>query len=169
MIINTFYEDIYRLNYIIRYSNLPRINNESVACHSFMVAMIVLKLKDEYIFNLERAIFMALIHDLPEYATNDIPRTIKQKYNKLKIALEEIEDEILKNFNPIVRQLITEFESRKTIESIIVKLADSIQCLQYAENEIKLGNSGYMKKVARQSRKRIAIFKEQLLKLKVKK
>ena len=47
-----YYNKIYRLEYIIRYSNVPRIHDESVASHSFFVAAILMKLNDDYDFDL---------------------------------------------------------------------------------------------------------------------
>lgn len=44
--------DMYNLDYIVRYSNVPRIKNETVAAHSFFVALEVYKLYEEYEFDL---------------------------------------------------------------------------------------------------------------------
>jgi len=45
-----FYEKVYRLCYIIRYGNIPRIKDESVAEHTFLISAIILQLNDMYEF-----------------------------------------------------------------------------------------------------------------------
>ena len=64
-------KQIYNLDYIIRYSNVPRIKDETVAAHSFFVAMEVYQLREKYVFNLDKAIHIALCHDLPETYIDD--------------------------------------------------------------------------------------------------
>ena len=43
----------------------------------------------------------------------------------------------------------------KSVESMIVVLADVMSCIQYASTEIDLGNSVYMKNVLKESKKRM--------------
>ncbi len=58
--------------------------------------------------------------------------------------------------------MYTEFEAGETIEALVVTLADIIQCSQYADNEVKLGNSGYMSKIAITSRQRATIVRRKI-------
>jgi 5'-deoxynucleotidase YfbR-like HD superfamily hydrolase len=44
-------------------------------------------------------------------------------------------------------ELWKEYKDGSTVESKIVKYADTIQVIQYAQGEVNLGNSAYMKSV----------------------
>ena len=149
-----YIEAIYPLSYIIRYSNIPRIKDESVAEHSFYVAAIVQKLYDSYFFNLGIALNMAISHDIIEVHVNDIPHLIKRRHPKLTTLLKEIEKEEAKGFPRAVGVGIDDL-TQDTIEAKIVHMADAIQCKQYAMNEIKLGNTGYMEEVEEYSTIRV--------------
>lgn len=162
MPIEEYYEKVYRLAYIVRYSNVPRVKDESVAEHSFFVAAIVMKLHSKYDFDLGRALQMAIAHDMPESETNDISWAIKQRYPKIKEVLAEAEDDFANSMPCSVQVGLVEY-SRCTIESDIVKLADAMQCLQYANHEVLLGNRGYMLSVVDSSTKRIAQLEEELV------
>ena len=109
--IATFSKDIDVLRSLIRYQNCNRLVNESVAEHSFYVAVFVLKLREYYDFNLEVALKTALIHDIPEARISDIPHNIKLANPEVAAALEKAEEKVtidmlseeanalLKNFN----------------------------------------------------------------------
>lgn len=142
-----FINDIYALKYIIRYNNLPKISEESVAEHSFFVASLVLKLHEDYEFNLEKALKMAITHDYVEIYISDVPRNVKNRYPVLNEALEAVESQAWKDLFPQFSSLNKEFEAKQTNESLIVKLADSLSIIQYTYSEVKLGNEGYMKSV----------------------
>jgi len=152
---------IYPLSYIIRYSNVPRIKDESVAEHSFYVAAIVQKLYEEYCFDLGKALNMAISHDIIEIHTNDIPHLIKNRHPKLVGLLKKIEVEEAEGFPFAVSAGISDL-LEDSVETKIVKLADAIQCEQYARNEKQLGNSGYMDKVIKNSVERIEHIRKSL-------
>ena len=109
--IATFSKDVDVLRSLIRYQNCNRLVNESVAEHSFYVAVFVLKLREYYDFNLEVALKTALIHDIPEARISDIPHNIKLANPEVATALEKAEEKVtidmlseeanalLKNFN----------------------------------------------------------------------
>ena len=155
-----YIDQIYPLSYIIRYSNIPRIKDESVAEHSFYVAAIVQKLYDKYEFNLGSALNMAISHDMIEVYVNDIPHLIKQRHPDLTKLLKDIEKRESENFPSCVEEGIRRLQS-ESYETLIVQMADAIQCNQYASNEISLGNSGYMQKVVDHSVERVMILEEE--------
>ena len=154
--------DIYPLSYIIRYSNVPRIKDESVAEHSFYVAAIVQKLFDEYKFKLGIALNMAISHDIIEVYVNDIPHLIKKRYPDLAKMLKDIEKKEASGFPKSVGYGIKGLHSNST-ESKIVHMADAMQCEQYALNEISLGNSGYMESVVEHSIKRVDQIRQEIV------
>ena len=89
-----FAKDINILRNLIRYQNVHRNINESVAEHLFYVSCLVLKLREYYTFDLEKALKTALIHDIQERYISDVPHNIKTANPNLAKALEEAEDNI---------------------------------------------------------------------------
>jgi len=158
---------LYNLSYITRYSNTPRIKDENVAEHSFFVAIEVLNLYLDYDFNLGEAIIMSITHDIPEADTDDVNHLIKKKYPKLAKELKIVEKEIVETYPDFIKKPIFEFDKMETFESVIVNMADAIQCMTYSKNEIKLGNKGYMVEVYDNSKKRVTEVKN-FIKLKFK-
>ena len=94
---------------LMRLKSTPRIgwllrgvrDVESVAAHSFGVAVIAMLLADRaravgVEVNVERLLRMALLHDLTETRTGDLPSTIKRYFDKasIKAADEAIAKEI---------------------------------------------------------------------------
>lgn len=146
-------KDIYLLKNLIRYNNKFRIKDESVAEHTSIVALNVLLLHHEYSFNLERALIMALIHDIPEVFITDITHDVKQKYPDLAEILKDKEFLVMKEYFSEYYDIFVEFENSNTLEALIVKLADINSVTLYAENEIKLGNIDYMEDVIKESSK----------------
>jgi len=160
--VKQYYEKIVPLNYIVRYSNVPRIKDETVAEHSFLVAAIVVKLYERYEFDIGWALTMAVCHDLPEYAVNDVTHAIKRDHPAVAAALHDAEREVIKTLPEVAQRAYTEFEEQSTREAFIVHLADVIQCSQYAENEVQLGNKERMEKIAITSRQRATYFRHHL-------
>src|SRR5947207_9014687 len=80
---------------------------ESVAAHSFGVALIAMWLADRALacgmhVNVGRVLRMALLHDLTEARTGDLPATIKRYFGNdaLKAADERIAAEMLEGTGP---------------------------------------------------------------------
>jgi putative hydrolase of HD superfamily len=122
---------------------------ESVADHSFGVAWIAMLLADRARArglkpNVEKALRMALLHDLTEARTGDLPATIKRYFDKAALhqADESIAKEMLFKLGAIGEeylQLWREYESRQTLESRIVKAADKLDLLVQAREYEKGG------------------------------
>lgn len=148
---------VYKLNDIIRYSNVPKLYKESVAVHSYHVAIIVLELSTKYNFNLEKALVMALSHDIPETEIDDISHKTKMILPAVAKALKEAEKKIVSSYPSILKESIEEYETGKSVEAIIMQIADADQCSQYSNYEINcLGNtSSEMKTIYDESVKRV--------------
>ena len=139
--IATFSRDIDVLRSLIRYQNCNRLVNESVAEHSFYVASFVMQLREYYDFNLERALKMALIHDIPESRISDVPHNIKTANPKLSAALEDAENKVLNDmFYPEGVTLVADFNGTVSPEGKVCALADVLSVVLYANDEIKCGN-----------------------------
>ena len=140
--LSAFYVQIYNLAYIQRYNTMPRIKNESVAEHSFFVASIVVKLYETYDFNLGKALLMAVTHDWAESWLGDIVNVVKNGYPYVGVAIQEAEYYIMgENFYGIVYENWHEHNELISVEAKIVKYADVLQVLQYANHEVSLGNT----------------------------
>lgn len=153
--IEEYMELMYRLDYLVRYSNVPRIHDESVASHSFFVAAIVIKLHEKYKFDLSRAVLMAVCHDIPEARTNDVSHEIQKLYPEIKEALRAAEARVLDELPSAIKSAVIEYNTAATIEARVVHLADALQCNQYASHEVQMGNKGYMLEVVNNSQIRI--------------
>ena len=146
--------------YASRMKNLPRTgwlftgvkNVESLADHSYNVCFITMVLaeylrKEKLIkVNIERALKLAIIHDIAESIITDIPTPFikyfgeKGKYEAEKKALEEI----LKDF-PNKEELIElwiEFENRSSVEALLVRGADKLDMLLEVNKYETIGHKG---------------------------
>ena len=139
--IATFAKDIDILRSLVRYQNCHRNINETVAEHSFYVAILVLKLREYYSFNLETALKTALVHDCAEAAISDVPHNIKMQNPKLAEALEEAETNVTKEMlSDEALQLIRQFNHGETPEGLACQLGDILSVVMYANAELTSGN-----------------------------
>ena len=136
----------YRLKSTIRYNNRNKITNESVAEHSFYVALYTLEICNS--LNLEdniikKAVERALLHDMVERDISDIPHDVKNIVPGLKIILEnkekELNKEIDERFN-CNRNEDDESALNKLID-VIVKISDNYSVYQFCLKEQELGNN----------------------------
>ena len=156
-----YYKDIYRLKFITRYSNRFRIHDESVAEHSLFVAAIVIKLHDEYDFDLGLALLAAISHDIAESDISDVTHDIKEKHPALKECLQVAELKEIMKYPQLIRHGYNTFERAITVEGLIANLADVIQVMQYVRTEMSLGNSA-IEDIELGCIKRICFLKKQL-------
>ena len=163
--VKQFSQEIYALKALTRYNNKFKLINESVPEHSFFVAILILKLYEVYNFDLEKALSMGLIHDVPELHLSDITYDVKRNFPKLRDSILDAEKSIINKRYPEWRHLFNELVVNvESVESMIVVLADVMSCIQYASTEIDLGNSGYMKNVLKESKKRMRELEKKLKK-----
>lgn len=145
------------LSELIRLKSLPRTgwllrgvrDVESIADHSFGVAMIAMIIADRaevsgMKINVERVLRMALLHDLAEVRTGDLPATIKPYFDAvmLKAADEQATKEVLAPLGEAGNKYLElrhEYEQRTSLESRIVKAADKIDLLLQAREYEKGG------------------------------
>ena len=140
--IASFAKDADILRSLIRYQNCNRLVNESVAEHSWFVAIFVLKLREYYNFNLETALKTALVHDFAESKISDVPHNIKVSNPALAKALEDAEEKVNIEFlSEDAAKLVKDFNNGSSPEGIVCQLADVLSVVLYAHDEIKCGNS----------------------------
>lgn len=93
--------------------------SDSITSHSYRVAMISWFLAKEENADPYKTVMMGLLHDVGEIRSND-HNWIHKKY--VKIFHDEISAEQLGTLPfPDLKQLIDEYEERKTKEAILVK------------------------------------------------
>ena len=161
-----FFMRSYSLEHTKRYSMKPVVHQESVATHSFFVALGVLMLSKDYQFDVNTAVKIAICHDLAEMEISDVNHLVKKNYPAVAAALLEAEKEIDKGFPIQVQDYCRKYHDESP-EALIVHYADALQCLQYSANEIGLGNQGYMVDVYKNSTKRMEKLEEKLKPYKV--
>lgn len=159
--VHAFFMNSYTLQHTKRYSMKPVLHPESVATHSYFVALAVLLLRDVWMFDTNTAIKIALCHDLAEMEISDVNHYVKKRHPEVAQALKKAEDTIIKSFPESIQPYCHMYD-HESPESLVVHYADALQCYQYASNEMNLGNTGYMEEVFINSKTRMDKIKEKL-------
>lgn len=123
-IVNFLYEvgTMRKLMRIHRQVLLTDDMSDSIASHSYRVALISWFLAKEEGADAYKTVMMSLLHDIGEVRTND-HNWVHKKY--IKIFGEEVNKEQLGSLPyKDLKDLVDEYEERKTKESILVKEAD---------------------------------------------
>jgi putative hydrolase of HD superfamily len=116
---------------------------ESVAAHSFGVALSAMMLADQLIergtrVDVERLLRMALLHDWAEARTGDMPRTGGEYFgaDARRSAERAAFDDIVRGLGERIEarysELHTDYEHRASLEARLVKAADIIDLLVQA-------------------------------------
>ncbi len=116
---------------------------ESVAAHSYGVALTVMLLADEVRsrgadVNIEKCLRLALLHDLAEARTGDLPRAAAHYYSAAarrsaeRAAFDDIVGELGAPQRDQYSAWHLDYEERASIEARLVKAADVIDLLAQA-------------------------------------
>ena len=126
MICDFTLEEIMRLSSIKRWSVIEMSRDQSVAEHSYNVAMISMAITKELGFSnflSNHILEWSLLHDLPELVTGDIPTPTKRH--------------MLDIINEMEKELFPKLTGKKSINiyavAPVVKIADYIDAIQYAK------------------------------------
>lgn len=129
-----------RLKDTMRHCYTKEGRRESVAEHSWRLALMAYWIKDEIPgIDVDKVIKMCLIHDLGESFTGDIPVFLKTDADSKK------EDELLNSWvdtlpekiGAEMRELYAEMDARETLEAKVYKALDGLEAL-IAHNESDL-------------------------------
>lgn len=130
-----------RLKDATRHCYTSQNRHESVAEHSWRMALMAYLIKDEFPeADIHKVILMALIHDLGEAFTGDIPTFSKTQSD------EEKEERLLSKwvsslpapFAAEMQMLYAEMEERKTLEARIYKALDGLEAvIQHNESPLE--------------------------------
>jgi 5'-deoxynucleotidase YfbR-like HD superfamily hydrolase len=147
-----FFERLKTMSSVQRFGTLPMVQSESVASHSYNVAILSLMIADfEPSLEIDREVLLrkALFHDFEETILSDIPHPIKHRFQggKLGRVLKEIVPELIRS--EIFKELPTALKDRYTQSAItakdgpeggVVAAADAMDIVITSLRELKMGN-----------------------------
>ncbi|MBO3757798.1 MAG: HD family hydrolase [Thermoproteota archaeon] len=118
---------------------VPKGLAESVAEHSFESAIIAFELsnflaKEGVKINPEKTAVVALLHDLHEVITGDIPRWTSQK-----VDTKRLEVLAFKEFNEEIEKLLLEYLLQESIEAKVAFVSDKLSTFIQAKHYYSLG------------------------------
>lgn len=131
-----FFREAEKLKTILRHSFLSSGRQESVAEHTWMMALLALALMPhtETLINETKVLKMIIIHDLAEAVTQDLPvwEGIKDRGKKIELERNVIE-KMLSNLDSKTRHelldLWEEYEARASFEARFVKAIDTLDVI----------------------------------------
>lgn len=111
--------------------HVKRERLESVAEHIYSVQMLALAMHSEYQYDVDikKVIMMLAVHELEEILIGDLTQFQITKEEKIKIGHQAVEEVLsgLLNKNQI-KELIDEFDERKTPEALFAHYCDKLEC-----------------------------------------
>lgn len=116
---------------VTRYHTVHTLQRETVGHHSHGVAMLC-HIIDPTLTG-QQILLAALMHDLSEHQTGDIPSPAKREYGIGK-QVEELEERLMTAAGFV-------FPSLTPKEQRVLKLADLAQGAMFSAREVQLGNS----------------------------
>jgi len=142
-----------RLSCIIRYNNTPKVVGESVAEHSYYVALMTMLISDylETRHNVKvdklKLMKMALLHDVEEIVSGDIIKVLKG--GGFGAELEKMNERSMQHIITVLNSehgekyyaLWHEAKIKEgSTESMLVDFADWLAVISYSIKEVHLGN-----------------------------
>lgn len=155
MSLNDFFFTERNLGKVVRFSNQMRIQDESVAEHSFHVSLYAMILADLEIsfgnkVDVERLLRGCLLHDLEESMTGDILHGFKYSDPELLKNMRKMGADFYKKIvgnlpGDMPAKYMQTWENSKgdDMEGKIVEAADKIEALVYSIEEYSLGNKNF--------------------------
>ncbi|MBR3955255.1 MAG: HD domain-containing protein [Clostridia bacterium] len=135
-----FLHKIEKLKFTTRHSWTSSCRHESVAEHSWRLAIMAMLCKDEYPnIDIDKVIKMALIHDFGEAITGDIPAFLKtnQDEENESIAVDSLLADLPQELQKEFTMLFAEMNTLQTQEAKLFKSLDNMEAL-ISHNEAPL-------------------------------
>ena len=141
---------IKRLSYVTRWSKMRCINEESVLEHTGFVAVYSLYLAYKYGADIGDTLERAVVHDLEEIETGDIPTPTKYSSPEMtecmdrfaRISANKISIEA---FNGKMYHPWQTAKDKSTKAGMIVSIADAAAIVYKIRQEVSLGNKEFLK------------------------
>ena len=127
-----FTTDIGKLKTTYRHCYTETDRRESVADHSWRIALMAMLCKDEFPeIDINKVIKMCLIHDFGEAITGDIPAFLKTAQNEIDedSAVVKLLSEMPSDFRNELQTLFDEINARITPEAKLFKSLDNLEAL----------------------------------------
>ena len=147
------------MNGLNRYCTTPSLLKESVAEHSYLIALMIIEFSHEYteLFKYadrENLLMRAILHDLCESVTGDIPSPAKRALPECEQLFTRVEEAIAKQictgrseeFKELLLSAIN-FDDTEDIQQMIFKCLDLFCVLVKTSNELMMGNMQYLRVV----------------------
>lgn len=115
---------------------------ESVADHSFRLALLALVFAERQKLDVNRCVLMALLHDLPEILVGDVATMPgdednaglqREKHRREEKAMKEIAGKLDGESGEQMMQLWQEFEKRESKEAVLVYELDRLEAIFQAQ------------------------------------
>lgn len=142
--------DVTRLRYVQRYATSFNFHKENVAEHSFYVAFYAMLIGEWYNENVDyapittrEAVMKALVHDVDEAITGDMPRGFKYGHPEVKRTLNEAAEQEVKDVFErlgIARYSELWTYDKQGISGAIVSIADYMAVISHMLIEIRNNN-----------------------------
>lgn len=127
--------DFLRASYTKRWTIVNTSRQQTIAEHSFNVAMIAQYLAEltdwNGVFHSSEVLQLqswALLHDIVEIYTGDIPTPFKRALEKHGAKISDAEEEFLKEYGGAAR------EAEQSIFGVIVKFADMLEAIWFLKD-----------------------------------
>ena len=149
--------DDQRANFVLRWHARQTVRRETLAEHHFVVTRIALIVADALHYytlaypDIATVLLYALFHDAAEVETSDVSAEAKKLYPSLREAVELAESEVIdhvlfsglpdwfaERYRGFARSLVLPLD---TVEQQVVRYADKVAALKFAETELAIGNT----------------------------
>ena len=142
-----------RLKDELRHCETSKGRRESVAEHSWRLALMAFFMKDEFpTLDMDKVIKMCLIHDLGECFTGDIPTFSKTDSDRARedVLLDEWVDSLPQEVSARLADLYAEMNAQQSREAKLFKALDKLEALiqhnespldTWSENEFELNKT----------------------------
>lgn len=138
--------DVRRVSHVFRYSSFPVLRKESVAEHSFWVALLALAIVDDLCLDNEskyKVVARALVHDIDESMTGDFIRSVKHSDPELLGRLDAISGTVVAGLDTECGTgFLDHWDNAKEdgLLGDVVRVVDFAVVLSYLIEEQSMGN-----------------------------
>lgn len=125
-----------RGNAVQRYHTVPTLHSETVGAHCAGVACMVLAVTRGACS--KNLLVAALLHDMAEQETGDVPATAKWNHPVLKVALDAAEKRALRMLD-----LDASIPVLSPADAVLLKICDMLDLCFKSLEELRLGNRNF--------------------------